>query len=178
MNDDLPKILPSLLPRLWRFGLRLTANEADAEDLVHRACLRALERSHQLRPDSSALSWLFSIMHSIWLNELRSRQIRRQAGFEWDDDAVEAIADPNAVNPENALFYRQVIAAVNALPDAQRAVMLLVAVEGLSYQEAADILDIPMGTVMSRLARARMTIGERFNRASSKQNPEKRHERE
>jgi RNA polymerase sigma-70 factor, ECF subfamily len=163
VNDDpLQRDLPQLLPRLWRFALRLTRNASDAEDLVQRCCVRALERRLQFRPDSAMLSWLFSIMHSIWLNELRSAQRRREAsldsgdGFEFDDVAA------SSGDPEQGLWYRQVVVAVEQLPEAQRLVMLLVAVEGLSYREAADVLNVPIGTVMSRLSRARSTIGERF----------------
>lgn len=168
MDDpDLPAVLPGLLPRLWRFALRLTAHQQDAEDLVQRTCVRGLERRHQLQPGTAPLSWLFSIMHSIWLNEIRARQIRARTHFDWQDEVVESLADPAGQTPETELFHRQVIDAVDALPDAQRVVMLLVAVEGLSYREAADILEIPIGTVMSRLARARLTIGQRFNAQAS-----------
>jgi RNA polymerase sigma-70 factor (ECF subfamily) len=161
-DNDLPAMLPGMLPRLWRFGLRLTANQHDAEDLVQRACVRALERRHQWQAGTSALSWLFSIMYSIWLNEVRARQIRGRASMEWQDDLVENLEDPSGRNPESELLHRQVINAVESLPEAQRAVMLLVAVEGLSYREAASVLDVPIGTVMSRLARARISVGQKF----------------
>jgi RNA polymerase sigma-70 factor, ECF subfamily len=162
IDDPLQRELPQLLPRLWRFALRLTRNAGDAEDLVQRSCVRALERRLQWQPGSAMLSWLFSIMHSIWLNELRSAQRRREAsldsgeGFAYDDVAA------SSGDPEQGLWYRQVVMAVEQLPEAQRLVMLLVAVEGMSYREASDVLGLPIGTVMSRLSRARSTIGERF----------------
>ena len=84
--DDLAEILPSLLPRLWRFGLRLARNKEDAEDLVQRACVRALERRHQLQPGTSALSWTFSIMHSVWLNEVRGTKLPGSGGHTWHSD--------------------------------------------------------------------------------------------
>jgi RNA polymerase sigma-70 factor (ECF subfamily) len=168
MNDeDLSSELPKLLPRLWRFALRLAADRHDAEDLVQRACVRALERRHQLQPDTSTLSWMFSIVHSIWLNEVRARQIRSRSSMQWTDELADIVPDPAAVNPEMDVLHRQIIAAVDALPDAQRVVMLLVAVEGHSYREAAEILDVPVGTVMSRLARARLTIGQSFGGQST-----------
>jgi RNA polymerase sigma-70 factor, ECF subfamily len=168
MNDnDLPAVLPTLLPRLWRFALRLTQNQHDAEDLVQRACVRALERRSQLQPGTSTLSWLFSIVHSTWMNELRARSIRGRGSMDLQDDEIEAFADPSGHNPEIDLMHRQVISAVEALPDAQRVVMVLVAIEGLSYREAADVLDVPIGTVMSRLSRARLTIGQQFGVQSS-----------
>ena len=162
-RDGLCNELPTLLPRLWRFALRLARDRHDAEDLVQRACVRALERQHQLQPGTSTVSWLFSIVYSVWLNEVRAQQTRRRGSIEWSDELADTVADPAAPNPEMYTLHRQIIGAVERLPDAQRAVMLLVAVEGLSYREAAIALDVPIGTVMSRLARARQTIGELFD---------------
>jgi RNA polymerase sigma-70 factor, ECF subfamily len=162
VDDDLQRQLPPLLPRLWRFALRLTRHAADAEDLLQRSCLRALERRAQWQPGSALLSWVFAIMHSIWLNELRSAQRRRESALDWGDEFAETAAPLSLADPEHAMMCRQVVAAVQALPEAQRLVMLLVAVEGLSYREAADVLGVPIGTVMSRLARARVAVGQRF----------------
>lgn len=162
LDEDLSKLIPALLPRLWRFALRLTANRHDAEDLVQRACVRALERPHQLQDGTSPLSWLFSIMYSVWISEVRARKVRTANAADYQDEFFDNLPDSKASDPESELLHRQIIAAVSALPDAQRVVMLLVAVEGLSYREAAQALDIPIGTVMSRLARARLTLGELF----------------
>jgi len=162
-QDGLSADLPALLPRLWRFALRLAGDRHDAEDLVQRACVRALERRHQLQPGTSTLSWMFSIVHSVWLNELRARQIRNHGSMQWSEELVDTVAAPVACNPEVYAHHQQIIRAVEKLPDAQRTVMLLVAVEGLSYREAATVLEVPIGTVMSRLARARLTIGESFS---------------
>jgi RNA polymerase sigma-70 factor, ECF subfamily len=152
--------LQVLLPRLWRFALRLAGDRRDAEDLVQRACARALERRDPLQPGTSTISWMFSIVHSVWLNELRARQIRSHGNMQWSEKLVEAVVDPVAGNPEMHSLHRQIISSVEKLPDAQRSVMLLMAVEGLSYREAATILEVPIGTVMSRLACARLSIGE------------------
>jgi RNA polymerase sigma-70 factor, ECF subfamily len=159
---DLPSLLPGMLPRLWSFALRICGDRHDAEDLVQRACVRALERAHQLQPDTAPLSWMFSIMHSTWINELRARNVRARSGKEWDDDFLETVADPHARTPEQNAMNSQIVSAVQRLPETQRVVMLLVAVEGLSYKEAADTLGVPIGTVMSRLSRARQTIGVQF----------------
>jgi RNA polymerase sigma-70 factor, ECF subfamily len=161
-QDGLSTELPALLPRLWRFALRLAGDRHDAEDLVQRACVRALERRQQLQPGTATLSWLFSIVHSVWLNEVRALQIRSRGSIQWSEELADTVADPVAANPESYALHQQIIAAVEKLPYAQRAVMLLVAVEGLSYREAASVLEVPIGTVMSRLARARLTIGESF----------------
>jgi RNA polymerase sigma-70 factor (ECF subfamily) len=160
---DLPSLLVEMLPRLWAFGLRISGNRHDAEDLVQRACVRALERAHQLREDTSPLSWVFSIMHSIWINELRARKVRNRNGVEWDDQLLETVADPDASNPETEVLHRQVLRAIERLPEAQRAVILLVAIEGFSYKEAADVLEVPIGTVMSRLSRARQALATLFD---------------
>ncbi|MEQ5842245.1 RNA polymerase subunit sigma-70 [Paraburkholderia acidicola] len=159
---DLPSMLPEMLPRLWAFALRIAGDQHDAEDLVQRACVRALERAHQLQPDTAPLSWMFSIVHTTWINELRARSVRKRSSMEWDDDFLENIADPSGQTPETQAMNAQIIDAVARLPEAQRVVMLLVAVEGLSYQEAADALEVPIGTVMSRLSRARQAIGAQF----------------
>lgn len=162
VNDELQLQLPQLLPRLWRFALRLARDKADAEDLLQRCCLRALERRWQWRPGSEMLSWLFKIMHTIWLNEIRARQRRRESSLSWDDESAEVIPQLLASDPSDAALCRQVIQAVDALPEAQRLVIMLIAIEGLSYKEAAEILSVPVGTVMSRLFRARTAVGQRF----------------
>ncbi|MFJ9993275.1 RNA polymerase sigma factor [Pseudomonas putida] len=156
---DLPALLPGMLPRLWAFALRLSGDRHDAEDLVQLACVRALERTHQLRPDTAPLSWMFAIVHTTWINEVRSRNVRSRSRSEWNDSVIESVTDPAAPTPETDLMHQQILTAVNSLPEGQREVMLLVAVERFSYKEAADILEVPIGTVMSRLSRARQTIG-------------------
>jgi RNA polymerase sigma-70 factor (ECF subfamily) len=166
-RSDFPSQLPELLPRLWAFALRITGNQHDAEDLVQRSCVRALERADQWQPDTSALSWMFSIIHSTWINELRSRSIRSRSSMQWDDDLVEMIADPNMATPEQNALHGQIVSAVGDLPEAQRVVMILVGAEGYSYAEAAEVLKIPVGTVMSRLSRARSAIGALFKGSSN-----------
>lgn len=175
--EDLPSLLPGMLPRLWAFSLRLCGNQHDAEDVLQRACMRGLERAHQLRPGSSPLSWMFSIVHSTWINELRARNVRTRSSMEWDDNFLETVADPSARNPEAAMLSSEIIAAVERLPEAQRIVMLLVAVEGLSYSEAAEVLGVPIGTIMSRLSRARQTIGAQFGNVDAPAAPSTRPQR-
>jgi RNA polymerase sigma-70 factor, ECF subfamily len=93
---------------------------------------------------------------------LRSAQRRREGSLAADQEFDDVIEPSSSADPEYKLMCKQVVQAVNTLPEAQRIVMTLVAVEGLSYREAADVLDVPIGTVMSRLARARLSIGQRF----------------
>ncbi|MBN3808248.1 RNA polymerase sigma factor [Paraburkholderia sp. Ac-20347] len=156
---DLSALLPAMLPRLWAFALRISGDQHDAEDLVQRACVRGLERAHQLQPGTAPLSWMFSIVQSTWINELRARNVRNRSGMDWDDGFLETVPDPSARTPEEQAMNGQIIAAVQQLPEVQRVVMLLVAVEGLSYSEAAEVLGVPIGTIMSRLSRARQAIG-------------------
>ena len=177
MNDELQRELPHHLPRLWRFALRLARETHDAEDLVQRTCVRALERRAQWQAGSALLSWLFAIEHSIWLNELRTPQRRRTASLESEGPWSELIAEPTgAGNPVLRLHYTQVVKAVESLAEAQRVVMVLVAVEGMSYRETAEILAVPIGTVMSRLARARLAVGQKFlDRPSGREDDKERH---
>ena len=161
--------LTLLLPKLWRFALRLTRHQHDAEDLVQRTCVRALERQQQWNPDGSPLSWLYAVMHSIWLNEMRSRRLHPVSSLTADDgsesDVMNAATVAELAEPESLVFCRQIVAAVDELPEAQRLVMLLIAVDGMSYAEAAEVLNVPVGTVMSRIFRARVSIGERLSGA-------------
>jgi RNA polymerase sigma-70 factor (ECF subfamily) len=105
---------------------------------------------------------MYSIVHSTWINELRARSVRKRASFEWEDDFLENLPDPVDNGPERQFMCREIIDAIERLPEVQRVVILLVAVEGFTYQQAADVLEIPIGTVMSRLSRARQSIGAMF----------------
>ncbi|MCE4060166.1 RNA polymerase sigma factor [Pandoraea sputorum] len=163
-DSGFARLLLPMLPKLWTFALRLTGDRHDAEDLVQRACVRALERADaQLRPDSAPLNWLYSIVHSLWLNELRARNVRNRGGVAWDDDLLENIADSVSGLPDEHVGHRQIVDAVERLPTPQRVALLLVAVEGFSYREAAQILDVPVATVMGRLSAARQRLGVQFD---------------
>jgi len=168
MNSSTPNrvsegLLQELQP-LWRYSMQLTRQQSDAEDLVQRTCLRALEQAEKYQPASRLRSWLFKICLNIWRNELRSRQVRDQKAFTVGPGAAtvmdtDNVSDPTNGNPESHMILHEVHSAVESLPEAQRMVVLLVCVEGFSYRDAADVLDVPIGTVMSRLARARLSIG-------------------
>jgi RNA polymerase sigma-70 factor (ECF subfamily) len=126
-----------------------------ADDLVQQTCVRALERATQFQVGTRLDRWLFAILHSIWLNEIRSRRVREGQGFV---DAEQALVVDGARETETHVMAAQVLRRVGALPDAQRAAVFLAYVEGLSYKEVAAVLEIPIGTVMSRLAAARATL--------------------
>lgn len=130
----------------------LTGKQDRADDLVQSACLRALEKSEQFQPGSHFNRWMFKLTQRLWISEMRKETVRIGGGL-----AVleEVPLQDEAPDPEKALLTREVVQRVMRLPEAQRATVLLVYVEGYTYREAADILDIPIGTVMSRLAAAR-----------------------
>lgn len=155
-SDEVRSGLKPCLARLWRYGLVLSGNRDVAEDLVQATCLRALERADQFMPGTRLDRWLFTILHSIWLNELRARRIRLGGGFV---DPETLVAPGGAEAIEANIFLGEVLREVQGLPEAQRATVFLVYVEGLTYREAADVLDVPIGTVMSRLAAARLALG-------------------
>lgn len=157
-NFDRPSFadeLPALLPRLWRFAVVLSKAPDVADDLVQASCVRALERAQQFSPGTRLDSWLFRIMASIWKNQLRAERIRRGNGFA--DPEIALVVDGQRQIEMN-IFAAEVLDEVNRLPEAQRTTIMLAYVEGFSYRETALILDIPVGTVMSRLAAARCKL--------------------
>ncbi|MFM0493414.1 RNA polymerase sigma factor [Paraburkholderia caledonica] len=156
----LHSLLPGMLPRLWAFSVRLCRNRHDAERVLEHACARGLERADQLEPRTAPLSWMFSIIHSTWIDELRTRKLPGRSIMECDDDFSVTLRDSRESEPGEG--FDLIIAAVDRLPESQRIVMLLVAVEGLSYSQVAEVVGVPIGTVMSRLSRARQTIGAQF----------------
>ncbi|HHR1329738.1 RNA polymerase sigma factor [Klebsiella aerogenes] len=147
--------LAAHLSRLWRYGLVLSHNRDVAEELVQATCLRALEKSAQFTPGTRIDRWLFAILHSIWISELRARQVRLGKGFVECDELT---APEPGEQDDTQWRYRQLMLRVNQLPEAQRNAVFLVYVEGFSYQEAAKTLSVPIGTIMSRLAAARETL--------------------
>lgn len=147
--------LPAELKRLWRFGLVLSGRRDVADDLVQATCVRALEKSDQFMPGTRLDRWLFAILRSIWLNEVRARKVREGGGLV---DAETALAFDGVRVIETNILALQVLKDVQALPEAQRETVFLVYVEGLAYREAAAVLGVPIGTVMSRLAAARARL--------------------
>jgi RNA polymerase sigma-70 factor, ECF subfamily len=150
--------LPSVLPRLSRFGLALTRTRSAADDLVQAACERALSRIDQWNPASRLDSWMYRIMQTMWWNEVRAKKVRDRYH---DSEEAEQLGIQHE-DPERRLFLIQAEQQILELPDDLRDVLILVCVEGFSYREAAEALDIPAGTVMSRLARARLLLAERL----------------
>ena len=138
------------IPRLRRYARALTGDRTRADDLVQDTLERALVKIHLWRPTGDLRAWLFTIMHNVYINQLRSRPAGLAA--ELDDEAMSVAARPTQ---SDWLEVRDLQAALLRLPEEQRELLLLVGLEQMTYAEVSGVLGIPMGTVMSRLSRAR-----------------------
>lgn len=147
--------LPDVYPRLWRYAVALTGRRDWGDDLVQATCLRAMEKSELFQLGTHLDRWLFTMAQRLWLNELRSRKVREGGGLVPVEETPIADNKPAA---EANIFAQDVLNKVQGLPDAQREAVFLVYVEGYSYKDAAEMMDIPIGTVMSRLAAARKRL--------------------
>ncbi|MEP5151614.1 RNA polymerase sigma factor [Planktotalea sp.] len=143
------------LPAIWRFALSMSGRPDVADDLLQATCLRALEKQEQFIEGSSLIAWLLTICRSIWLNELRSVAVRKTGSLE-PAQLNEIASDASPV--EMNIFASEVYTHMMSLPEAQRETCYLVYVQNFSYREAAELLDVPIGTVMSRLATARSKL--------------------
>lgn len=137
-----------LIPRLRRYARALAGERSAADDLVQDTLERAWSKFHLYRRGTDLRAWLFTVMHNVYVNQLRSAK----TGAALDEDMLE-LARP--ARDTDGLVLRDLDAAIRRLPPEQREVLLLVALEDMSYDGAAQALGIPIGTVMSRLARAR-----------------------
>lgn len=138
------------IPRLRRYARALTGDAARADDLVQDTLERAWTRFALWRRGSDLRAWLFTLMHNVFVNQVARHAARREDPLLDEDPMI-----PVEGAQERALETRDLIAALERLPLEQREVLLLVGLEGLRYEEVAQVLDIPAGTVMSRLARGR-----------------------
>ena len=152
----LQRQIVELLPRLRRLARVLARDPVDADDLVQSTVERALVHQGQWRPGTRLDSWMFRIMKNAWIDESRSRT--RRGGVFLPQEAGEGVGDAGAEALDTRLALGEVERALARLPDEQRAAVALVLVEGLSYQEAAQVLEIPAGTLTSRLVRGRLAL--------------------
>jgi len=153
MSEEIGERIVELLPRLRRFARSLSRNQHDADDLVQAVVERAWRHLGQLRPGASLASWMFGIMKNAWVDNLRARQRRGEVALPEDSGEHPAVSP---VDTDTSLW--SVSEAMNKLPEEQRLAVALVLVEGMSYKEAAGVLEIPMGTLTSRLARGRAAL--------------------
>lgn len=157
MDKSTHDALIALLPRLRRFACGLSGSVDDGDDLVQSACERALSRMDQFAPGTRLDSWMFRIVQNVWIDRRRGAKRR---GTVVPVESIDDLPGADGVREVEArIELAQVRRAVGDLPDEQREVLMLVTVDGMSYREAATTLDIPIGTVMSRLARARLALG-------------------
>ncbi len=146
-----------LLPRLRRFARGLTGSAEDADDLVQAACERAITRLHQWQPGTRLDSWMYRIIQTIRLDQLRAHGVRQRHLEAVQMEQEEHLANGDT-EMETNLTLDRVRAAMERLPEEQRAVLMLICVEGYSYREAAEVVGAPIGTVTSRLTRARVAL--------------------
>lgn len=151
MNDIL-RIIEPMIPSLRRYARAMVRNRATADDLVQDCLERAVSRWHLRRSEGDARPWMFAILHNLAVNQFRQASVR---GVHMSIDEADDNVFGREPVQEQRLLYMDVLRKLARLPDEQRSVILLVAVEDLSYADAASVLNIPVGTVMSRLSRAR-----------------------
>jgi RNA polymerase sigma-70 factor (ECF subfamily) len=156
LNPAFQQELVALVPRLRRFAYALSGSTDRGDDLVQAACERALKNAAAFQPGTRMDSWMFRIVQNLWLDDRRRVRVR---GAQVDPDTI-ALSDhgAGAKQAEDRATLEEVRATVDQLPDDLRLVLALVAIEGHSYREAAETLNIPIGTVMSRLSRARALL--------------------
>ena len=154
MQADIRHQMIALLPRLRRFARGLAGSRDDADDLVQGACERALRSIDSWQPGTRLDSWMYRILHNLWVDQ--HRRSRHETPLE--DADLKVGAEDGRRTAESRLELAEVRAQIALLPEQQRDVLVLVCVEDMSYREAAEILGVPIGTVMSRLARARASL--------------------
>ncbi len=151
-----------LLPRLRRFALSLTRSGPDADDLLQDACTAALQKWTQYDPAQPLDRWLFRIIRNLWISEIRKRKVRQGEGQVPAEEAHELQVQSGV---DDALTAQTVRGQVSKLPAELAQPLMLVCAEGYSYREAADMLNVPIGTIMSRIHRARKLLVSRLTPA-------------
>lgn len=159
LSTELKRQLIAALPQLRRFARTLTRSVSDADDLVQEACLTALQKSHMWDPTKPLDRWMFRIVRNQWISETRKQKVRFGQGHVPADESTELVTNESG---ETSMMHTQLRATIDALPDELSTILLLVSVEGYSYGEAADLLEIPVGTVMSRMHRARKQLAKQL----------------
>ena len=151
--NDITKQFIEHIPRLHRYARVLLKNSADADDLLQDCLERACSRANTSPPTINLRAWLFTIMHNLFANRIRAKTQRPEM-TEYNDE----ITMHESAAPENGLLVRDISGAMELLAVEQREVLLLVAVEDMRYEDIAELLNVPIGTVMSRLSRARKNL--------------------
>jgi RNA polymerase sigma-70 factor, ECF subfamily len=152
--SDFHQLVEGEIPRLRRYARALTRNADRADDLVQDTLVRAIAKAHLWQPGTDIRAWLFTIMHNQHVNLVR-REMREEATVDVDQLSSSLVA---TTDPTGARQLRELEQALGCLPEEQRAVILLVGLEGMSYETAAEVLRVPIGTVRSRLSRGREAL--------------------
>lgn len=152
LQVEMTRLIEPQIPGLRRYARLLTREAAGADDLVQDCLERALTRWRSRLPGSDVRAWLFAILHNLAVDRIRTAQRR---GLHLPFDELDKSPPMARASQEDALYHRDLLQTVDRLPDEQRSVLLLIAIEELSYAEAAAALGVPVGTIMSRLHRAR-----------------------
>ena len=155
MSDEIRTEMIQLLPRLRSFARGLTGAVDQADDLVQQTVEKGLRNLGSYTPGTRLDSWLFRIMRNSWIDTIRAR---RQTQPLDEGEGLSLVAEDGRTTTEARLYLLDVQREMNALPEEQRTVLMLVCVEGMRYREVAEALEIPEGTVMSRLGRARAAL--------------------
>jgi len=160
VQPDLTEQLIELIPRMRRFATGLSGSTACGDDLVQTACERLLQRKDSLLPDTRLDSWMYQVIRNLHIDGIRAQSVRDRNAEE-----IKHVAELRPVNTDplhNHIRLGEVNDAMQLLSEEHRSALMLICVEGLSYKEAAEVLQVPMGTVTSRLVRARKSLIEKL----------------
>lgn len=151
--DDIAQQIEPLIPGLRRYAYALMRDHEGADDLVQDCLERVVSRWHLRRRDANLRAWVFTIQHNLFVNDYHRRK-RRGAPLPLEDAALAGFPPNQSLHME----LSDIMVALDGLPEDQKSILLLIGVEELTYEEAAKVLDVPLGTVMSRLSRARQRL--------------------
>ena len=155
--DDVKWLMAREIPRLRRYARSLTGDSDSADDLVQDCLERAIRKRHLWRRHGSIRNWLYRVLYNVFLNRIQGDRSRRHVPL----DRVDGVLITPA-RQEQEIECKDIVSAMQNLPDEQRAAIALTALEGLSYDEAAEVLDVPIGTLRSRLFRGRDKLRELY----------------
>lgn len=156
LDETIRREMLAFLPRLRRFTYGLTGSADEGDDLLQATCERAIRHIDKWQPGTRLDSWMYRIARNLHLNNIRAKGVRGEHLSSVEPGDAAAVDGVRVA--EAQLTYETVRGLVDRLPEEQRTILLLVTVEGLSYREVSDMLELPMGTVTSRLARARLAL--------------------
>lgn len=160
VQPDLTQQLIELIPRMRRFATGLSGSTASGDDLVQAACERLLRKKDSLAADTRLDSWMYQVIRNLHIDGIRSQSVRDRNAEE-----IRMVAELRPIGTDamqNHMRLREVNRAMQQLSEEHRSALMLICVEGLSYKEAAEVLQVPMGTVTSRLVRARKSLVDRL----------------